>query len=280
VSAPRRAAVIGTGLIGTSIGYALRDQGWYVTGYDTVDEHAHTALRLGALDEVGRDPIAEITFVATPEKATIDDALDALATTRANPSAVVTDVAGVKAPVMHSVADPRFVGGHPMAGNEFSGPDAASPALFRSAAWVLTTLPGTDPRAVDAVKSTVESFGASVMTLTPEEHDVMAAAVSHVPQLTAAALMNLAQTMSRDHEDLLQMVAGGFRDTTRVAACNPESFLDIASANSENIAAALDRLIAELQGFRLQIAGGDREELRRALTSAAVSRTALANAGR
>ena len=119
-SEPTRAAVVGTGLIGGSLGLALRSRGWHVTGSDSSAETEARALELGVVDEVGEDPDAEITFVATPFSSTVDVArriLDGAAR-----GSVVTDVAGVKAAVTRAIGDPWFVGGHPMAGSEQVGP--------------------------------------------------------------------------------------------------------------------------------------------------------------
>src|SRR5436305_7593427 len=125
MSSARRAVVVGTGLIGGSIGLALRAQGWHVTGRDVDEARAAHAVELGALDDVGDDPDAEITFVATPVGSIASEVRVAL-----QGNAVVTDVGGVKGPVVAEVGDPRFVGGHPMAGSEQEGVDGADAALF------------------------------------------------------------------------------------------------------------------------------------------------------
>src|SRR5688572_16741582 len=138
--APRRAAIVGTGLIGGSIGLALRARGWHVTGADHDDAHARRALELGALDEVGTDADADVTFVATPVRSIPGAAQEALA----RGSGIVTDVGSVKASVVAAVDSPRFVGGHPMAGSEQEGVDGADPDLFRGAVWVLTPTATTD----------------------------------------------------------------------------------------------------------------------------------------
>ena len=187
--APRRAGLVGTGLIGGSVGLALRAAGWHVTGTDLDATRAERALDLGVLDAVGVDPDAEITFVAVPVSA-----VPAAARVALDAGGVVTDVGSVKAPVVAAVDHPRFVGGHPMAGSEAIGVDGARADLFDGAAWVLTPTPGTDQQAHALVHSVVRSFGADVLTLAPEQHDRLVATVSHVPHLTAAALMQMAAT--------------------------------------------------------------------------------------
>ncbi|MBV8984460.1 MAG: prephenate dehydrogenase/arogenate dehydrogenase family protein, partial [Acidimicrobiia bacterium] len=116
MSSGRRALVVGTGLIGGSVGLALRAQGWHVTGRDLDEARAARAVELGALDAVGDDGDADITFVATPVGSVASEARRAL-----EGRGVVTDVGGVKSPIVNAVADPRFVGGHPMAGSEQEG---------------------------------------------------------------------------------------------------------------------------------------------------------------
>src|SRR4051812_43109827 len=146
----RRAAIIGTGLIGGSIGLALRAGGWHVTGSDTDAASEQRALELGAIDAIGLDPSATITFVAAPVRAIAAEVRRALAET----SGVVTDVGSVKASVVAEVDDPRFVGGHPMAGSEQLGLEGSSADMFRGAVWVLTPVDHTDPdqfATVDAV---------------------------------------------------------------------------------------------------------------------------------
>src|SRR6476659_5817483 len=202
-----RAEVVGTGLIGSSIGLALRARGWHVTGRDLDEARAARAHELGALDAVGHDPEAELTFVAVPVSA-----IAAEATRAAAGGAIVTDVGGVKAPVVRSVSHPSFVGGHPMAGSEQEGVDGADAELFAGATWVLTPDDATDPGAFSLVRSTVASFGADVVAIAPERHDELVALVSHVPHLTAAALMGLADRAATEHATLLRLAAGGFRD--------------------------------------------------------------------
>ncbi|HZU78743.1 MAG TPA: prephenate dehydrogenase/arogenate dehydrogenase family protein, partial [Acidimicrobiales bacterium] len=197
-SPTRRAAVVGAGLIGSSIGLALRARGWHVTGRDADPVVADEALQAGALDVVGDDPEADVTFVATPLGATAAEVRRVLALPGLRPDAAVTDVAGVKAQVTAAVDDPRFVGGHPMAGSEQVGVHGADPELFVGATWVLTPTTGTAPAAFATVQAVVSSLGAEVLSLSPDQHDALVAVVSHVPHLTAATLMNLADRRAEE----------------------------------------------------------------------------------
>ena len=267
---PGRAALVGTGLIGGSIGLALRRQGWHVSGVDRDEARAARALELGALDAVGRDPSADLTFVATPVRAVPDLARAVLD----GSTGVVTDVGSVKGPIVRAVADPRFVGGHPMAGSEQEGVEGARPDLFEGAVWVLTPDDATSETAYTTVRSAVSSLGAEVVAIPPDRHDALVAVVSHVPHLTAATLMALADARSADHRALLRLAAGGFRDMTRVAAGHPGIWPDICAENRDAIVETLDRLIGALGETRDIVAAGDREALLGRLETA---RTARAN---
>jgi prephenate dehydrogenase len=256
MSSARRALVVGTGLIGGSIGLALRAQGWRVTGRDLDDSRAARAVELGALDDVGDDPDAEITFVATPVGSIAAEARAAL-----RGQGVVTDVGGVKAPIVAGVADPRFVGGHPMAGSEQEGVDGADPSLFEGATWVLTPTDDTDAESYSLVRAVVSSLGAEVVAIRPEHHDALVAVVSHLPHLTAAALMQLAASGAEEHAAMLRLAAGGFRDMTRVASGHPGIWPDICAENREAIVASIDRLQGVLTQMRFLVDSGDRDGL-------------------
>jgi prephenate dehydrogenase len=268
---PGRAVVVGTGLIGGSIGMRLRQVGWHVTGRDRDPVRARDALDLGALDAVGDDPDAAITFVATPVRAVADEARRALA---AGPG-LVTDVGGVKASIVEAVADPRFVGGHPMAGSEQEGVEGASPDLFEGATWVLTPTAGTDAAAYAQVRQIVTTLGAEVVALPPDRHDTLVAVVSHVPHLTAATLMRLADDRSEEHRALLRLAAGGFRDMTRIASGHPGIWPDICTENQAAIVQVIDELTAALHDMRQVVAKGDREGLLAVLEQARAARVNL-----
>jgi prephenate dehydrogenase len=262
---------VGTGLIGGSIGLALRGRGWHVTGTDRDPARAARAVELGALDAVGDDPAAEITFVATPVASIVAAACTALE----QGTGVVTDVGGVKAGVVSEVGHPRFVGGHPMAGSEQEGVEGADPALFEGATWVLTPTLDTDAEAYTTVRSVVRELGADVVALPPDRHDALVALVSHVPHLAAATLMTIAAEGAEEHAAVLRLAAGGFRDMTRVAAGHPGIWLDICAENREAIVAGLDRLVDALTAMRARVAEGDRADLESALERARHARLNL-----
>jgi prephenate dehydrogenase len=267
----RTATLVGTGLIGGSIGLALRKAGWSVVGTDADPERAQAALAHGAVDAVGEDPSSDLTVVATPVGAIATEArrlLDA-------GHRVVTDVGSVKAPVVAAVDHPAFVGGHPMAGSEQEGIEAATPDLFEGATWVLTPTSATDDRAYATVRSAIVALGAEVVDLEPARHDALVAEVSHVPHLTAATLMRLADERAEEHRALLRLAAGGFRDMTRVAAGHPGIWPDICAENREAIVEVLDRLITALGEVRSVVADHDRDGLLALLEQARRARTNL-----
>ncbi len=268
----RRAQVVGLGLIGGSIGMALRERGWTVTGRDREPTHEARALELGAVDAVGDDANAQITFVATPVRAVADEVRRALATT----TGLVTDVGSVKGAVVDAVGDePRYVAGHPMAGSERDGVDGSDPNLFRGAVWVLTPTERTDGHAFAEIRAVASALGAEVVSMPPEAHDRMVAVVSHVPHLTAATLMTLASERSTDHRALLRLAAGGFRDMTRIASGHPAIWPDICAENQVAILEALDGLISHLGEVRDVVANGENDQLRKLLEGAREARMNL-----
>lgn len=279
---PRSVALVGTGLIGGSIGLALRRAGVSVRGFDHDAAHAAAALEAGAVDELSSDLAsavagADLTVVAVPVGRVAEVVVEALdAGTR-----LVTDVGSVKAPVVAAVAAARpdlaarYVGGHPMAGSEQEGLAGASADLFVGATWVLTPTARTDPDAFVALRSWVSELGAEAIAVAPELHDALVAVVSHVPQLAASTLMNVANRGNDEHAVLLRLAAGGFRDMTRIASSHPAIWPDICLANRDAIVDALDSYVAELARVRDVVVRGDRAALLALLADARAARRNL-----
>ena len=263
--------MVGLGLIGGSLARALTERGWHVTGDDQCADHVDLALQRGHISAGGLDPQAELTFVATPVLALADQVKRALAETKG----IVTDVGSVKASLVAAVDDPRFVGGHPMAGSELEGLDGADPSMFEGAVWVLTPTADTSDATFSAVAAVVADLGADVVALTAERHDQTVAVVSHVPHLAAATLMELASDRAEEHAALLRLAAGGFRDMTRIASGQPTIWLDICAENRDAILSALDALIDGLQGMRGVVERDDRTQLHERLTRARDARANL-----
>jgi prephenate dehydrogenase len=275
IAVPGRAMIFGTGLIGGSIGMALRSRGWTVSGIDVDGSVVARAVELGALSAEGIDHRADLAVVATPVSATPAVVAEILASDAWNPDLAITDVGSVKGPLVASIDHPTFVGGHPMAGSEQMGIDGASGELFVGATWVLTPTGTTDPAAYARVRGAVTDLGAAVLDLTPDQHDSLVAVVSHVPHLTAATLMDLAAGLGQEHAALLQLAAGGFRDMTRIAAGQPSIWPDICDDNAEAIVTTLDRLIEALGAMRERVAARDHNSLLEVLDRASAARRAL-----
>jgi len=279
-----RVAIIGTGLIGGSIGLALKARtDAEVVAFDQDPAAAARAVERGAADratETAEDAVADadFVFIATPVGA-IAESVQAIAASVAD-RAVVTDVGSTKSRVVIEVAKvlregSEFIGGHPMAGTEQEGIDAASSTLFEGAWWILTPTEASDADAYRRLHGMLTTLGARIMALNPIEHDELMAVISHVPQLTATTLMNMAARRGEEHAGLLALAAGGFRDVTRVAASNPDIWLDVCRQNGEAIAATLQEFAKELLRMRDLILDQQDDRLREAFLSARAARRAL-----
>jgi len=271
VTTQRCANVVGLGLIGGSIAARLVESGWRVHGSDPHPGRCDLAIERGIVSDAGLNPDAEITFVAVPVLQLRGEVAAALAATKG----VVTDVGSVKGPLVADVADPRFIGGHPMAGSELDGLDGADPTLFEGATWILTPTSETPDSVFALATAVANQLGANVLALSAEDHDRLIAVVSHVPHLTAATLMTLADRRSEEHASLLRMAAGGFRDMTRIASSKPGLWLDICRANREAIVATLDDFIVGLIDLRGTVDADDSAGLERLLLRAREARSNL-----
>lgn len=262
-------AVVGTGLIGGSLGLALRRAGFRVQGYDADPVRLARARERGAVDVAAGSLLeayagADAAFVAV----TVSGVADAVAMALAAGVGAVSDVGSVKAPVVRAVeaasgaAAARFVGGHPMAGSAGEeGIEGADPDLFEGAAWVLTPTATTDPAAFTAVRDLVALTGAAVMAVDPELHDELVATVSHLPHLAASALMHVAADAQPNHETLMRLAAGGFRALTRLSGRSAGIWPDICVENRAAIVELLDRYMKELERVRDLVAAAERAPL-------------------
>ena len=268
---PGTAGVIGLGLIGGSIAHALTHMGYSVGAVDREAGTVERALAEGIIAQAGLPADAELTVVATPVDAIAEGVQQALGET----SGWVTDTGSVKGPIAEAVSDARFVPSHPMAGSEQSGLDGARAELFRGAAWVISPTSDTSDETFAAMHDLVKALGADPLTLSPDAHDRMVATVSHVPHLTAAALMNVAASRSDEHLAMLRLAAGGFRDMTRIAAGSPSIWPPICVQNSDAITEALDEVIGQLSELRSAVVGGDVDEIQQSLQTARDARVNL-----
>jgi len=252
-SVPAPVLVVGAGLLGTSIGLALRRRSVDVALFDVSAEHTRIATALGAAN-LPADTEPGLVVVAVPP-----DHLGAvIAAHLERGAAVVTDVGSVKsAPLAQAAALAgkdalsRYVGGHPLAGSERSGPFAASAALFDGRPWALTPHERSAPEAVAAVAALARACGATPVTLDPEEHDEAVARTSHLPHLLAALAAGRLADAPASH---LALTGQGLRDVTRIAAGDPSLWQQIVTANAPAVGALLrqvrddlDRLLDAVQ---------------------------------
>jgi prephenate dehydrogenase len=226
--------VIGTGLLGTSIGLALRTADVPVWLSDANPEHLRTAISLGAGEPPRPGGAPQLVVVAVPPLHIAEVVLDALAS-----GAVVTDIGSVKALPLEQVSDQadeadlaRYIGGHPMAGSERSGPLAASAALFEGRPWAITPHVHADPDAIALVEALVTVCRATPVRLSPVEHDLAVARTSHLPHLLAVLAASQLTDAVPDH---LSLSGQGVRDVTRVAAGDPELYGQIILANRATV---------------------------------------------
>jgi len=281
----KRVAIVGVGLIGGSFAAALRRAGAVATvvGVDRNPQALERAAALGVIDALAESVSdaaagADLVVVAVPVRA-IGPVLHDIALAL-DPGAVVTDVGSTKEEVTRAARAelrqlfPRFVPGHPIAGREASGVEAATPELFKGARVVLTPTEETAADAVDLVRACWEAAGGRVALLDAARHDRIFAAVSHLPHLLSFALVS--EIASRpDAAELLGFAAGGFRDFTRIAASSPEMWRDVALQNRAALLEELDRYGARLAVFRELVDKGDGPGLQRLMAEARASRQAL-----
>lgn len=245
---PLHVHIVGTGLVGTSLGLALTRLGRPVTLQDLSPTAAALARDLGA-GTVATPPAGtdgpDLVVVATPPDVTAGLVAQAL---RRWPASAVTDVASVKQAVLAELAGDgvdlhRFCPSHPMAGRERSGAVAGRHDLFTGRAWVLSPTEETDPDVVDRVREVARSVGAAVSVLPPAEHDAAVAAVSHVPQLAASLVAARLEELA---DSAVALAGQGVRDVTRIAASDPQLWTQILAANSGAVRDVLAGLSADL----------------------------------
>ena len=284
-----RIAIIGLGLIGGSLGLALkrsRLRDVEFAGYARSRETREKARKMGAIDRAASDAAdavrdAAVVIIATPIAA-IPDIMEQIAPALPR-DCVVTDAASTKGEVMrwaeellpHHVS---FVGGHPMAGKERSGIDVADAALFEGKPYCIVPSVRAKETAVNTVVGLANLVGASPVFMDAEEHDSYVAAISHLPLVVSAALFSLAHD-SAAWPEMAQLASSGFRDVTRLASGSPEMSEDICRTNTENIIHWLDRMVAELRKYRDLIRGDDEEALFKAFARVQLERDAFMAGG-
>ncbi len=280
----KRIAIVGLGLIGSSLGLALKQGGLReveIVGHDLDRGVANKAQRLGAIDRAEHNLSRAVTgaslvIIATPVLA-VREVMAQIAADLAE-GAVVTDTASTKVEVMRWAgellpAGVHFVGGHPMAGKERAGAENAEATLFRDKAYCLCPAVGADEAAVRAIIGMIRMVGAEPLFIDPAEHDQYAAAVSHLPLVLSAALFTLLRTCPA-WPDLGAMTSSAFRDLTRLASADPRMSHDIFVTNREAVIHWLDRMREELGRYR-ELIQGEPEEMFQAFARAQLERDAF-----
>lgn len=279
-----RVTIIGTGLIGGSIGLALKAAklpDLEVVGFDLESSVMSEARKLGAIDRGAPDlpqavRDAKLVIVATPPLA-VREVFEIIAPHLIE-GAIVTDTASTKAMPARWAREllpehVNYVGGHPMAGKETQGIKYAEAGLFKDKAWVVVPTPSAGEGAVKSVLGLVSIVGAEPLFIDAEEHDQYVAAISHLPLVLSAALFSLVRH-SPSWDDIAPLAASGFRDLTRLASGDPRMGHDICATNSDAIAHWIDRYIAELSRFK-DLVQENRKTLFKELTEIQIQRDAF-----
>jgi cyclohexadieny/prephenate dehydrogenase len=286
----KRMAHIGVGLIGSSISHAARRAGLVgeiVCSSRTADERERAAA-LGLATAVYADPAdavkgADLVILCTPVGA-FKEIAEAIGPHLAN-GAIVSDVGSVKAAAVRDIASSipegvHFIGGHPIAGTELSGPDAGFAELFDGRWCVLTPVADADPSALAKLEEFWRKLGSNVELMTPEHHDMVLAITSHVPHLIAYNIVNTAAHLERvTDSEVIKFSAAGFRDFTRIAASDPVMWRDVFLNNKEAVLEMLGRFSEDLVALQRAIRFGDGQVLERTFAQAREIRRGIIQAG-
>jgi prephenate dehydrogenase len=274
-----RLAIIGTGLIGASVGLAAKRAGTErVVGYDADPEALGVAAERGALDEragsiVGAVEDAELAVVATPVATLADQISTVLASSE---RCTVSDVGSTKGRLCAGVDDrTRFIGGHPVCGSEARGAAHASAELFEGATWFLTPVAETEPERYRLLHGFVASLGAVPVAIDPDAHDRLLALTSHLPHALANVVLNHAGSLRVDGHEPLAAAGGSLRDMTRVAGANPRIWIDIFLDNAAELRSALGEHRRRVEDLERALDAGDAGWLARWIGEAAGNRRRL-----
>jgi cyclohexadieny/prephenate dehydrogenase len=285
-----RVALIGLGLIGSSLSHAMRRGGLArtIVGCAKTEVTRATALRLGLVEEAHADAAkaiagADLVVLCVPVGA-CGAITQQIAPTLA-PGAILTEVGSVKGAIIRDVAPHvpagvHFIPGHPIAGTEHSGPESGFAELFDNRWCILTPLPGTEPAAIDKLKRLWEAMGSHVELMNAEHHDLVLAITSHVPHLIAYNIVNTAAHLERvTDSEVIKFSAGGFRDFTRIAASDPTMWRDVFLNNKEAVLEMLGRFSEDLTALQRAIRYGEGEKLFKLFDEARAIRKGIIQAG-
>jgi len=266
-----RLAILGVGLIGGSLALALKQAGVVgdVIGIGRGLANLEKALELGVVDRFTQDPFdgvadADLVFMATPVTSLGPMAEKILPAMKSG--AILTDGGSVKGPVIDAI-EPlvpdgvQFVPGHPIAGTEKSGAEAAFPTLFQKRRCILTPTASVSAAALEVVRQMWLHAGSEVVVMEADKHDRILAAISHLPHMVAYALVNAVGSYDRFEENILEYSAGGFRDFTRIASSDPTMWRDIAQTNQEALLEMIELFEKYLAELKDDIRRGEGERL-------------------
>jgi cyclohexadieny/prephenate dehydrogenase len=285
-----RVALIGLGLIASSMAHAMRAGGLVgeIVGHAKSAETRAVALEIGLCDRVCATAAeavagADLVVLAVPVGAMA--ALAAEIGPHLEPGATVTDVGSVKQAVIAAVQPSMpegvsFIPGHPMAGTEYSGPRSGFATLFQNRWWLLTPLPDTDQAKITQLRALLEGMGARVDTMEADHHDLVLAVVSHTPHLIAYTMVGVADHLAQvSNSEVIQYSATGFRDFTRIAASDPTMWRDVFLTNKDAVLDVLGRFTEELFVLQRAIRMGDGDLLHAYFTRTRAIRRGIIEAG-
>lgn len=285
----QRVALIGLGLIASSMAHAMRAGGLAgeIVGYAKSAETRTVAKELfcDRVCETAAEAVkdADLVVLAVPVGAM--EAIAAEIGPHLKAGATVTDVGSVKRAVVdavapHMPAGVQFIPGHPLAGTEYSGPRSGFASLFQNRWWLLTPLPDSDPAAIAQLRGLLEAMGANVDEMDVEHHDLVLAVVSHVPHAIAYTMVGVADHMRRvSQSEVIKYSASGFRDFTRIAASDPVMWRDVFLTNKDAVLDILGRFAEELFVLQRAIRMGDGEHLHAYFTRTRAIRRGIIEAG-
>lgn len=280
-----KVAIIGVGLIGGSLAMILRQKGIadYIVGIGRGLKNLETAKKLGVVDSYTQDARegvqdADLVVVAIPVASitkVIKEALPSL-----KKGAIITDVGSVKKNIVDEVEKIlpdtiHFIGGHPIAGTENAGVEAAFPTLFQNRRCILTPTKKTNKTALEKVKKLWEIAGSEVILMDADKHDKILAVVSHLPHVVAYSLVNTVRNINDFNESIVKYSAGGFKDFTRIASSPPEMWRDICLLNKDAILDVIHRFQNTLKGLEEMIKNSDGNGLQKEFEKAKAVRDGL-----
>jgi len=253
--------LIGCGLIGCSLTLALKEtkEVKLIHGYDLNDKNLEDALEIGAIDKkTNLDDVSpyDLIILATPVEEVIHSLNNIIP--RLTKDTLITDVGSTKFEIIKTVEsfenpNVNFIGGHPMAGSEKSGPVYAQKDLFEGKPYILIKSKCCSSNYFENFKNLIEKIGTHIIEMDAKTHDEIVSVTSHLPQVVAFYLVKTLQTFQENNPDYIKLIGSGFKDTTRIAKSDPNMWLSIFKLNKDNIINALDKFEEEIEEFKIKL---------------------------